>query len=68
MLEFGVKDVLAKDEEDNERIYQINKYEKFEAGFGAEAVQKLLKKIDLELLKARLESELEKLDKKAKRL
>jgi|LSQX01.3.fsa_nt_gb DNA-directed RNA polymerase subunit beta' len=67
LLEFGVKDVLAKDEEDNERIYQINKYEKFEAGFGAEAVQKLLKKIDLELLKARLESELEKLDKKSQK-
>ncbi|HOB16008.1 MAG TPA: DNA-directed RNA polymerase subunit beta' [Defluviitoga sp.] len=67
LLEFGVKDVLAKDEEDNERIYQINKYEKFEAGYGAEAVQKLLKKLDLELLKAKLESELEKLDKKSQK-
>nr|WP_304528438.1 DNA-directed RNA polymerase subunit beta' [Petrotoga sp. 9PWA.NaAc.5.4] len=65
--EIGIKDVLAKDENGDEKVYQINKYEKFEAGYGAEAVQKLLKKVDLELLKARLESELEKLDKKSQK-
>ncbi len=67
LQEFGVKDLVAKEEDGTEKIFQINRYEKFEYGYGAEAIQKLLTKIDLEVLKARLESELEKLDRKSQK-
>lgn len=67
LQEFGVKDLVAKEEDGTEKIFQINRYEKFENGYGAEAIQKLLKRIDLEVLKARLESELEKLDRKSQK-
>jgi DNA-directed RNA polymerase subunit beta' len=66
-LDFGIKDVYAKDENNVEKIYQINRYETFKAYYGAEAIQDLLKKIDLEVLKAKLESEIEKLDKRSQK-
>lgn len=67
LQEFGVKDLIARKEDGSEQIYQINRYEQFESGYGAESIQKLLRKIDLEVLKARLEAELEKMDRKSQK-
>lgn len=67
LIENNIKDILAKDENNIEQLYQINKYELFQAGYGASAVQKLLDEIDLEITKAKIEKELDKLDKRSQK-
>ncbi|UYO99816.1 DNA-directed RNA polymerase subunit beta' [Oceanotoga sp. DSM 15011] len=66
-LEFGIKDIKANSEDGTEQIYQINKYELFKANYGAESIKELLEKIDLERLRAKLESDIEKLDKRSQK-
>ncbi|BBE32120.1 hypothetical protein OSSY52_22610 [Tepiditoga spiralis] len=67
MIDYGIKDVLVITNENEEKKLQINLYEEFEASYGAEAVRKLLQELDLEVLKAKLENELEKLDKRSQK-
>ncbi|MCP5455717.1 MAG: DNA-directed RNA polymerase subunit beta' [Thermotogae bacterium] len=67
LVDAQIKDLYLYDENKSIKTYQINKYEKFEASYGAEAIKKLLSQIDLEVLKAKLEAELEKLDKRSQK-
>jgi DNA-directed RNA polymerase subunit beta' len=67
MIESNIKDVLARDEKGDEKLYQINRYDTFIASYGASAVKKLLQELDLEITKAKIEKELDKLDKRSQK-
>ena len=67
MVSAGIKHIYAQDDTNLEKLYLINEYEGFEAKYGSEAVKELLCNIDLEVLKAKLEADISKLDKKSQK-